>query len=144
MKQLLIALALLGLVSRGLADNYSGDEDHSRFTEESYTKQAPGFLTPAAYIAIATKACHDKTHNEFHLRSFSDAIVTRRFYRNAPASDRDIIAVQFIYQGDLSGGGSISQNVLNQREVPATPVLQALIRKNGSKVYLNMFHYKQG
>lgn len=100
-------------------------------------------LPRSAYVEIAKKAIQGHSKH-LYLRRFSDPIVTHRLYRNAPAADHDMVAVQFVWEGDLSGGGLISGSMIVNREAPPVPVVQALIRKNGSKVYLNMLHYKHG
>jgi hypothetical protein len=97
-------------------------------------------LPPSAYIEMAKKAIHEKSKVTF--LHFSDGIVTRRFYRNAPPADRDIICVQFVYQGSLSGGGLIGPGFVYSRADQPTPVIQALIRKDRSKIYLKTIHYK--
>jgi hypothetical protein len=54
-----------------------------------------------------------------------------------------VIAVQYVYQGIVSGGGFVGRGVIYMRKDPPIPVLQALIRKDGSKVYVNVIRYKQ-
>ncbi len=142
MKKLLAMLILLAaFVERGMAQDWKADEDRSRFTERSYPKAEPGMLPPGAYIEMAKKAVHSKS-NDIHFRAFSNGIVTHRIYRNAPPADRDIVCVSFVYEGDLGGGGTISGEFIDMKANLATPVLQALIRKDGSKIYLNFVDYK--
>jgi hypothetical protein len=134
-------LVFLGLAAHAVAQNYVSSEDRSRFREVPYKKAEPGMLAPAAYIHMAKNAVHSQT-NEVHFNIYSDGIVTHRFYRNAPAADRDIICVRFVYQGVFSGGGTIGSGFIAQRADPAVPVIQALIRKDLSKTYLNRVDYK--
>jgi len=50
--------------------------------------------------------------------------------------------VEFVYQGELSGGGLVGRGFIRMEAAPPVPVVQALIRKDGSKVYLNVIKYK--
>jgi hypothetical protein len=93
-------------------------------------------------IEMAKKAFHEKSKKLTFLK-FSDGIVTRRFYRNAPPADRDIICVQFVYEEAIGGGGLVGpRGFIYTRADRPTPVLQALIRKDLSKIYLKRIHYK--
>ena len=133
---------LLGLAAPANAQEYVSSEDRSRFTETPYKKQEPGLLAPSAYVNIAKDAIRNASNKQFRLRTFSDPVVSRRIYRNAPPADRDVVAVQFVYQGDLGGGGLVGPGFIYMRKSLPVPVVQALIRKDGSKVYLNIITYK--
>jgi hypothetical protein len=139
-KKVAATLVFCGLAAHALAQDYVSNEDRSRFREQPYEAAEPGMLPPSAYIEMAKKAVHEKSKVTF--LNFSDGIVTRRFYRNAPPADRDIICVQFVYQGSLSGGGLIGRGFIATEADQPTPVIQALIRKDRSKIYLNEIHYK--
>lgn len=139
-KKVVAMLVFLGVVAHALAQDYVSSEDTSRFREQPYEAAEPGMLPPSAYIEMAKKAVREKSKVTF--LHFSDGVVTRRFYRNAPLADRDIICVQFVYQGSLSGGGLIGSGFIHTRADQPTPVIQALIRKDRSKIYLKMIHYK--
>lgn len=142
MKKLFGALlASAAMVASVQGQAWTSDEDQSRFSETSYRKQEPGLLAPAAYVEIAKSAIRSKTQNLL-FRNYSNPIVTRRRYRDAPATDRDIVCVSFIYEKVLSGGGVIDPDYIIMKPNLPTPVLQALIRTNGSKVYLNYVHYQ--
>lgn len=143
MKKLLIALVSFCVIGQLLAQEFVASEDSSRFSEQPYKKAEPGMFPPSKYVDIAKNAIHQQA-NQIHLRTFSDPVVTHRIYRNAPVADRDIVAVQFVYQGDVGGGGLVGRGMIYQREDQPIPVLQALIRKDGSKVYLHVVNYKHG
>jgi hypothetical protein len=140
-KKVMAALVFLGLAAHAMAQSYVASEDKSRFREQPYRETEPGMLPPSAYIEMAKKAVHEKSPKVTFL-NFSDGIVTRRFYRNAPATDRDIICVQFVYEGSVSGGGLIGRGLIYSRADRPTPVIQALIRKDLSKIYLKLIRYK--
>ena len=139
-KKVVVTLVFLGLAAHAVAQDYVSSEDTSRFREKPYEAAEPGMLPPSAYIEMAKKAFHEKSKVTF--LHFSDGIVTHRFYRNAPPADRDIICVQFVYQGSISGGGLIGRGFIAMNADQPTPVIQALIRKDRSKIYLNTVHYK--
>jgi hypothetical protein len=139
-KKIIAAIVFVGLAAHAVAEDYVSSEDRSRFSEQPYKAAEPGMLPPSAYIEMAKKAVHEKSKVTF--LNFSDGIVTRRFYRNAPPADRDIICVQFVYQGSLSGGGLIGRGFIATEADQPTPVIQALIRKDRSKIYLKAIHYK--
>jgi hypothetical protein len=124
------------------AQVFSADADTSRFVEKLYKTALPGMAEPAVYIELAKKAIKG-ANSEILFRQFSEPIVTYRIYRNAPRSDRDIIAVQFVYEGIISNGGWVGGGLIINRAVSGVPVLQALIRKDRSKVYLHVVKYKQ-
>jgi hypothetical protein len=104
MKLMAFALVFAGIVRAAQAQAYTASEDRSRFVEQPYKTALSGMKPPAAYIEMAKKAIKAKD-SEIIFRQFSEPIVTHRIYRNAPSSDRDIIAVQFVYEGSISGGG---------------------------------------
>jgi hypothetical protein len=140
-KKVVPTLVFLGLAAQVLAVDYVSSENRARFREQPYKAAEPGLLPPSAYIEMAKKAFHEKTEVTF--RKFSDGIVTRRFYPTAPPADRDIICVQFVYLGTISGGGLISPgSFIAMNADQPTPVVQALIRKDRSKIYLKLIHYK--
>jgi hypothetical protein len=140
-KIFVIALALLpGCLT---AQDFVSDEDRSRFVERPYRAAETGMLPPSSYIQLAKDAIH-KMSDEIHFRIFSNGIVSHRFYRNAAPADRDMICVAFIYEGDLSGGGLIGNGWIFSRANYPIPVVQALIRKDRSKIYVNVIHYKSG
>jgi hypothetical protein len=141
-KKVVTTLIFLGLAAQALAQEYVSSEDRSRFSEQPYKEAEPGLLPPSAYIEMAKKAFHEKSKKLTFLK-FSDGIVTRRFYRNAPPADRDIICVQFVYEEAIGGGGLIGpRGFIYTRSDRPTPVIQALIRKDLSKIYLKQIHYK--
>jgi hypothetical protein len=90
---------------------------------------------------MAKNAVHARS-TQVHFNVYSDGIVTHRFYQNAPAADRDVICVEFVYQAAFSGGGTLGPGFIAQRAEPAVPVIQVLIRKDRSKIYLNRIGYK--
>src|ERR1700730_18394350 len=92
----LTALVFMGLAAHALAQQYVTDENRSRFSERPYTSAEPGMLPPSAYVELAKKAIK-KMDNEILFRDFTDGVVFRRFYKDAPAADRDIVGVAFVY-----------------------------------------------
>ncbi len=142
MKLTLVSLLFASMVRFAQAQAFISDEEQSRFSEKSYKTALPGMAAPAAYIALAKKSIKG-ADSQILFRQFSDPVVTYRVYRNAPPADREIIAVQFVYEGSLSAGGTISRYAISMRAIPGVPVLQALIRKDCSKVYLHVIKYKQ-
>lgn len=137
----LTALIFLCLAANALAEDYVTDENRSRFTERPYKSAEPGMLPPSAYVEIAKKAIH-KMDSAILFRDFTDGVVFRRFYRDAPAADRDIIGVAFVYAGQISGGGEIGGGFVYIKEAKR-PVIVVLIRKDRSKVYVNVAHLKE-
>jgi hypothetical protein len=117
------------------------DEDRSRFVERFYNKAEPGLRSPAEYIEIAKKAAHSQ-YESIPLSNFSDGMVTYRKYRNAPKADQEIIAVAFVYQGKYSGGGLYGPNLLFTRADPERPILLVQMRRDLSKIYVNVIHFK--
>ena len=141
-KQILAVLVFLGWVVDGVAQQFASTEDRSRFQEQPYKQAEPGMLSPSEYVALAEKAVHTRYRN-FNLNRYSDGAVTRRFYHNAPVADRDIICVQFVYRTPLGGGGRWGQGYLFMKADQPVPVLQALIRKDRTKIYVNWVRYKR-
>jgi hypothetical protein len=125
MGKIMTALILLSLATYAQA-GYSS-EDRSRFQEHEYTKAEPGLLTPAEYIERAKQAVHGK-YKDLHFNMYSDGKVKRRFYRNAPAQDRDMICVSFTYRDVVIPPGM---------NFPGFAVIRVLIRKDLSKIYIN-------
>ena len=143
MKIVAIAIGLVGFANFAGAQTYVPGEDQSRFFEQPYRQAEPGMLPPAAYVEMAKKAIKDKAGGKFLFRQFSEPVVTHRVYRNAPPADRDIVAVQFVYEGTISGGGMVGPGFIYNRATGGVPVVQALIRKDGSKIYLGVIKYDQ-
>ncbi len=140
---LLAAIIFFGWITAGAAQQYTSTEDRTRFQEKPYKQAEPGMLPPAEYVAFAEKAIH-KRYPKVHLdMDFDDGVVTHRHYRNAPAADQDIICVQFVYRKPLGGGWYRNRSYLRSGADQPIPVLQALIRKDGSKVYVNAVRYKR-
>ncbi|MFL6521481.1 MAG: hypothetical protein ACJ8NS_14770 [Chthoniobacterales bacterium] len=135
-----IALIFVGFAAHALAQEYTTDEKR-HFTERPYKTAEPGMLTPAAYIELAKKAVK-KMSNEIVFREFQDGVVFRRFYRDAPPEDRDIVGVAFVYAGDISGGGLIGGGFVYMKDAKR-PVIMVLMRKNLSKIYVNLAHLKE-
>jgi len=140
----LTALVFIGLAAHALAQEYVTDENRSRFIERPYKSTEPGMLSPAAYIDLAKKAVK-KMDSEILWRDFQDGVVFRRFYKDAPPADRDIVGVAFVYAGQISGGGTIGGLVGGFIDMKAAvrPVIIVLIRKDRSKVYVNLAHLKE-
>jgi len=74
---------------------------------------------------------------------FSDAIVTRRFYHDAPRADRDIICVKFIYE-EYVGGGYINRGIIASNGPGLRPAVLVLFRKDLSKIYVNVVSAGRG
>jgi len=141
-RAILIAALLLGPALACMAPNFVSSEDQSRFSEQSFKKAEPGMPPPAAYIALAEKSINAKYKNVFHSKDFQDPVVTRRTYRNAPKEDKDMICVAYVYRTRIGGGGSYGPNGVFMNPNEPFPVLQALIRKDRSKVYVNLIEYR--
>jgi hypothetical protein len=141
MKPIVIVLVVTALVRFAHAQAFSADEDSSRFTEKLYKTMLPGMAEPAVYVELARKAIKGE-YPKVIFRQWSEPVVSYRVYRNAPPEDRDIIAVQFVYEGTISNGGWVGGGLIFNRAVSGIPVLQALIRKDRSKVYLHVVKYK--
>ena len=137
MKLKLVPSLLASVVCFTQAQALNTDEDRSRFVEKPYKPSLPGMASPDVYVQLARKTIKDADPH-FLFREFSDPIVTYRIYRDAAPADRDIIAVQFIHQGTGGEGGF----VMIKRGTMGIPVVQALIRKDRSKIYINVVMYK--
>ena len=125
-----------------MAINFVSSEDRSRFSEESYKKAAPGMRSPAEYAAMASRAITSK-YDVFLDKEYTAPVVTRRYYRDAPKADQDIICVSYVFRRLLGGGGTHGTNGIFSKPNQDRPVLQALIRRDGSKIYVHMITYKQ-
>ncbi len=139
---ILAVVIIFGWAMEGMAINFVSSEDRSRFTEDSYKKAAPGMRSPAEYAALASKAISSK-YDVFLEKEFAAPVVTRRFYRDAPKSDQDIICVSYVFRRILGGGGTTGPNGIFNNPNQPRPVLQALIRKDCSKIYVNLIEYRQ-
>jgi hypothetical protein len=137
----LTALVFMALATHALAEDYVTDENRSRFIERPYKSTEPGMLSPAAYIDLAKKAIH-KMDKDILFRDFQEGVVFRRFYKDAPPADRDIVGVAFVYAGQISGGGEIGGGFIDIKGA-VRPVIMVLIRKDRSKVYVNLAHLKE-
>jgi hypothetical protein len=137
----LTALVFISLSAHAFAQQYVTDENRSRFIERPYQSTEPGMLSPAAYVDIAKKAIH-QMDKDILFRDFQDGVVFRRFYKDAPPADRDIVGVAFVYAGQISGGGTIGGGFIEMKGA-VRPVIMVLIRKDRSKVYVNLAHLKE-
>lgn len=97
-------------------------------------------LPPAAYIARATKAVRAR-YSDIRVLSYEPPTVTRRFYRDAPSLDRDIICVKFLYK-ELIKAPMPAANRLPNPEFMVRPGILVLIRKDLSKIYVNEVYYQ--
>lgn len=140
----LAALFFLSVTANAFAQEYTTDENRSRFVERPYKSAEPGMLPPAAYIELAKKAIK-KMDKDILFRDFAEPVVFRRFYKDAPAADRDIVGVAFVYAGQISGGGEIGGLVggFIEEKGAVRPVIMVLIRKDRSKIYVNLAHLKE-
>ncbi len=139
----LMAIFFIGWTASGWAANFTSNEDRSRFQEQSYKQAEPGMLSPAEYIALAEKAVHKRYPKVTLSKSYQDGVVTHRFYHNAPKEDQDVICVSFVYRTPLGGGFVRSQYGVVTKPKQDIPVLQALIRKDRSKIYVNWVKYRR-
>jgi hypothetical protein len=137
----LVALVFMSLAAHAFAQQYVTDENRSRFSERPYTSAEPGMLPPSAYIELAKKAVK-KMDSEILLRDFQEGVVFRRFYKDAPSADRDIVGVAFVYAGQISGGGEIGGGFVYMKDA-RRPVILVLMRKDRSKIYVNLAHLKE-
>jgi hypothetical protein len=137
----LTALVFIGLTAHAFAQQYVTDENRSRFIERPYKSTEPGMLSPAAYIDLAKKAIK-KMDSGILFRDLQEGVVFRRFYKDAPPADRDIVGVAFVYAGQISGGGTIGGDFIEMKSA-VRPVIMVLIRKDRSKVYVNLAHLKE-
>jgi hypothetical protein len=145
MKKLVTACIVLGSAISALAEfqgylprPYLSSEDQSRFREEPYNKAEPGILPAAAYIERAKQAVRTQ-YKDVHFNMFSDGIISHRFYSNAPAADRDIICVAFVYRDVILGRGNSG---FPDAYGPFKRVILALIRKDLSKIYVNQIYLR--
>jgi hypothetical protein len=136
-KEIILMLAFAGLATLAVTPAALANEDSSRFREQPYKKADIGMLSPSGYIALAKQAVH-RQYKNVNLNNFFDPFVTRRFYQDAPSADRDVICVRFVYAASPSGGGLIGPGFIYQRGPSSLPVIQALIRRDGSKIYLTV------
>lgn len=142
MKRLLAACIFFSVLSHAIAERYS-TEDESRFRTEPYTKAEPGMLTPAAYIERAKKALRAQ-YSDFRLTAYDPpeaSDVSRRFYADAPATDRDIICVKFFYKELIKAPIAAAKRLPNP-EFMVRPALLVLMRKDLSKIYVNEVFYQ--
>jgi len=116
-------------------------EDRSRFTEVSYTKTEPGMLSPAEYVSFAEQAIKQRFPKVQLSLNYQNGVVTRRTYNNAPSADRDIICVTFVYR-TVGNSRFRSGHTLVSQPGRTLNALEALIRKDRSKVYVNRVRYK--
>ena len=123
------------------AVNNVTDEDRSRFVERMYEKTEPGLKSPSEYIEIAKKAVHSQYGAGVPLSSLSDGMVTYRIYRDAPKADRDIICVSLVYKASMGGGGLIGRGFITSKAAPARPIVLVLMRRDISKIYVNVVHF---
>ena len=130
MKKVMTTLTLFSLAASAQAFSHSTSEDRSRFEEREYTKAEPPLLSPSQYIERAKQAVHS-WHKEVHFRKYEDGEVTRRFYRDAPPADRDIICVSFVTRDVL---------ILPRATVPVFGAILVLTRKDLSKTYINQIY----
>src|SRR5450432_3592032 len=132
MKKIATVFLLLGLAGHALGQIFSS-EDTSRFKEEPYDKAEPGLLSPSTYIEMAKKALHRQI-KDVRLNTYSEAVVTRRLYHNAPLKDRDVICVEFVSRTFLQGG----QYHNGEKTSPIVPAILVSFRKDLSKTYVNV------
>jgi hypothetical protein len=134
---------LLALVGSVPAENTITDEDRSRFVERLYEKPEPGLRAPSDYVAMAKKAAHSQFGDKIQFEKYAEGIVTRRTYHDAPKADRDMICVAFVYKGSMSTGGLLGPGFIYSGATPARPMLVVLMRRDLSKVYINVVHFKR-
>jgi hypothetical protein len=133
------ACFLLLLSAPANAERYS-TEDESRFRSEAYDKAEPGMMAPADYIKTAKAALH-KRYAQFDSTTYEAPIVTRRFYHDAPVTDRDIICVKFLYKELIKTPMSAYKRLPNPIGL-VRPALLVLLRKDRSKAYVNEVYYQ--
>ncbi len=138
-RSLFVACLLFLSLAQTMAERYS-TEDELRFRSQPYEKAEPGMAAPAAYIAQAKIALR-KRYAEFRPDAYDAPTVTRRFYRDAPAADRDIICVAFFYKELIKTPLSAYKRLPNP-EWMVRPALLVLIRKDRSKAYVNEVYYQ--
>ena len=136
---LVFACVLLVLLAEANAERYS-TEDESRFRSQPYDKAEPGMMAPADYITTAKAALH-KRYAQFDSSTYEEPFVTHRFYRDAPAADRDIICVTFLYKGFRRTPASGYKRLPDPFGM-VKPALLVLLRKDRSKAYVNEVYYQ--
>ena len=141
MKSTLLLFFLLCSASCALAYEFVSSEDRSRFDSRSYKTVEPGLLAPSAYIEMAKIALHRQLKG-VHLNLYSDPVVSRRSYHDAPPKDRDVICVQFVSQEPLNEGGYISRGLIASYGGGVMPAILVLIRRDLSKIYVNVITYR--
>ncbi len=140
MSKLFLLTGLLFFVAaQAIAERYS-TEDETRFGSQPYEKAEPGMAAPAVYLAQAKAALH-KRYAEFRTDAYEAPTVTHRFYRDAPAADRDIICVQFAFK-ELTKTPVAAMKRLPNPEWMVRPALLILMRKDRSKIYVNEVYYQ--
>jgi hypothetical protein len=139
MKKLLVACIFFAGLQQAPAERYS-TEDESRFRDQPYTKVESGMLAPAAYIERAKKALRSQ-FSDIRLVAYEAPFVSRRLYADAPATDRDIICVHFLYKELIKPPPSAAKRLPNL-EFMARPALLVLMRKDLSKIYVNEVFYQ--
>jgi hypothetical protein len=133
------ACLLLVFALPAKAERYS-TEDESRFRDQPYEKAEPGMMAPADYITTAKAALH-KRYAQFDSTTYEAPIVTRRFYRDAPVPDRDIVCVKFVYKELIKTPMSAYKRLPNPVGL-VRPALLVLLRKDRSKAYVNEVYYQ--
>jgi hypothetical protein len=136
---LFFACLLFVLSTQANAERYS-TEDESRFRSQPYEKAEPGMMAPADYITTAKAAVH-KRYAGFDPTTYEAPFVTHRFYRDAPAADRDIICVTFFYK-ELIKTPMSAYKRLPAPEFLVRPAILVLLRKDRSKAYVNEVYYQ--
>ena len=139
MRNYFVLLLCVCFAAQALATRYS-TEDESRFREQPYRKAEPGLLAPSAYVARATQALRVRYH-DVQLAAYDAPNVTRRFYTDAPAADRDVVCVKFVYK-ELIKPPLSTLKKLPAPEFPARAAVLVLIRKDFSKIYVNEVYYQ--
>ena len=133
------ACLLFVLLGQANAERYS-TEDESRFRSEVYDKAEPGMMAPADYITTAKAALH-KRYGKFDSSIYQEPLVEHRFYRDAPAPDRDIICVTFFLKGFTRVPVSAYKRLPDPFGM-AKPAILVLLRKDRSKAYVNEVYYQ--
>ena len=87
-------------------------------------------------VEMAKKALHRQI-KDVSLSTYSEPTVNRRFYHDAPFKDRDIISVEFVSREFLKGGAYHNGG----KNSPIVPTILVLIRRDLSKIYVNVNYY---
>ena len=82
-----------------------------------------------------------KRYSQFDPSTYEEPFVARRFYRDAPPADRDIICVKFLYKGFQRAPVSGYKRLPNPFGM-VKPALLVLLRKDRSKAYVNEVYYQ--